>query len=205
MSKNIKSTDIDKEYAKQLELMHWIDANCRVPLLLNPSETLSHTCFDLAIEHYAAICTLSTAKLYGSMFSLLRILFESCVRGLWLHYCANQKQVKEYASEKLNISFRDMIESVESSAGVESGPLSSLKQKSWKLMNSFTHSGFQHHIRRNVNGVTGTINYDPAEVCSALNLAGWFGLLSAIELASFSGKEELVAKFLKKAQDYAGQ
>ncbi len=77
MSNNEKSTSIEKEYEKQLELMKWIDVHCRVKFSADRKSQLSHTCFDLAIEHHAAICILSVTQLYGSMFSLLRVLFES--------------------------------------------------------------------------------------------------------------------------------
>ncbi len=80
----------------------------------------------------------------------------NCVRGLWLRYGASLKQITGYEKDNINISFREMIEIVESSYLADSVVLSSLKQKSWKLMNSFTHSGFQHHVRRNVDGVTGS-------------------------------------------------
>ena len=40
---------------------------------------LAHTCFDLAIEHHAAICLLYKSGLYGSMLSLLRVEFETWV------------------------------------------------------------------------------------------------------------------------------
>jgi len=197
------STAVEKEYAKQLELMKWIDEHFKIELPADSKSILSITCFDLSIEHHAGICLLSNARLYGPMFALLRILFESCVRGLWLHYIANKKEIQEYKKDKVKIKFDTMVESVESFIQVDSGPLSSLKNNSWKLMNSFTHSGFQHLIRRNAEGFTGPINYVTAEVCSALNCAGTFGLLSAIELASFSGKQELVAIALQKAKEYA--
>jgi hypothetical protein len=197
------SISIDKELSKQLELVKWIDVHFKIKLPADRKSILAVSCFDLTIEHHAAIYTLCKSQLYGPMFALSRILFESYVRGLWLRYSAGSREIEKYEKDKLEITFGAMIASVESSIKIASGPLSSLKSSSWKMMNSFTHSGFQHLLRRNANGVTGPINYDDKEVCSVLNLAGTFSLLSAIELATFADNQELIDKARLKVEEYA--
>ncbi len=197
------STSIDKECTKQLELTKWIDEHFKIKLPTDRKSTLSITCFDLTIEYHMTIYILCEAHLYGSMLAFLRIIFESYVRGLWLRYSATPAEITLYEKDKINITFDTMIKSVESSTNTDSGPLSSLKKDSWKLMNSLTHTGVQHALRRNSDGKISSENYNPDEICSALNLVGTFSLLSAIELASYSGNQELISKALLKAKEYA--
>ncbi len=68
------------EHAKLLELMMWIDENTSgVTLPADERSLLAIGCFDIALEHQAAIALLHSSELYGSALALLRVLTEySC-------------------------------------------------------------------------------------------------------------------------------
>jgi hypothetical protein len=49
-------------------------------------------CFDVGLEHQAAITLFAGEELFGSASTLLRVLFEACVRGMWIAHCASEQQ-----------------------------------------------------------------------------------------------------------------
>lgn len=94
---------------------------------------IAASCFDVALEHQKAIILLITNKLYGSAFALIRVLFESYVRGLWLNYCANDKEINEFKKGKMDKKFGKLIEDIEKIDGYNVGTLSSSKKPVGKL------------------------------------------------------------------------
>ena len=78
-----------------------------------------------------------------------------------------------------------MIKAIETAIGAEVTSLSRLKETSWKFFNDFTHTGFQHVLRRHAGGRL-QANYDKQEQISALECAGALGLIAAGELAELT-------------------
>lgn len=195
--------NIESEFNRQSEVARWINNNLAIPYSINPKNQLALGCFDLAIEHHAAICTLFSAGLYGSMYALLRSEFEAYVRGLWLNHSADEKQIADFMNEKLSLSFGEILEAVEKKIVYTEALLSNLKLKHWKKLCSFTHTGLQALSRRVNQTHTGAVNYDNQELISVLNLAGTFALLSATELAGMSGNHTLIEATLAKAEEYS--
>lgn len=194
---------ISDEYERQIEIIKWINDNLSCSYdLSDRNKQLSLPCFDLAIEHHAAICLLCDSNLYGSMYSLLRVEFEAVVRGLWLYHVATKKQMNEFLSENTNISFGKIIKQIEDKLDISDGVLSSLKSRQWKIFNSFTHTGYQALVRRINDTHTGAVNYKEEDVVSALRHAGLFVVMAAVELSSISGKEDLIESTLNLAREY---
>lgn len=192
---------ITKEIEYQLEHLRWIDEALKVALPVNEDNYHSVGCFDMAIEHCGAMLLLATQELYGSMLALTRVVFESVGRGLWLRHCATSHQRKKFAKGKLDLPFATLLEQVEAAVGSTGAPLSSLQAGTWKVMNDYTHTGIRQvrarHSKMNVAG-----NYKPDVIVGALRISGLFALLAAVELASFSGSEELIRSVQKKAKEY---
>ncbi|MDO8356214.1 MAG: hypothetical protein Q7U76_07480, partial [Nitrospirota bacterium] len=68
------------EHTALLELIAWIDQHTSgVTLPADERSMLAIGCFDVALEHQAAIALLHSSSLYGSSFALLRVLTESLV------------------------------------------------------------------------------------------------------------------------------
>ena len=193
-----------EEYYRQIALSKWINESLCGEFSLNDQTRLAFNCFDLAIEHHAAIFSLYSLELYGSMYALLRVQFESCGKGLWLRHAATEEDIKKFEKEDINIGFGTLISIVERKLGIESGALSKLKVNSWDIFCSFSHTGYQSLVRRSNQTHTGNVNYHDDELASCLQLSGTFAMFAAVELASISENQEMISKALQHAKEYAG-
>ncbi len=189
--------------AKSEKLIQWIEKQMD-GLGINSEERarLASGCLDTALEHQKAILLLVSKSLFGSAFALVRLLFEAYIRGIWLHRCASTLELELFKAEKLGKSFGTLIEEIERIDGFEEGVLSGTKLKSWKAMNSFTHSGFMQIARRNTAS-TIEPNYTEDEIVEAVNFAIAIGLLSAIETAHLAKSEGLMNSVLEKVEEWS--
>lgn len=186
------------QIGKLIELIAWIDKETKgLKLPGDRKSRIAAGCFDVALEHQAAIVLLSKANLFGSMYALLRVLFEAFVRGVWLFHCATDNDLDRFQKDKLEKTFSDLIKEAEAKVGAQESALSSIHGKSWSAMNSFTHTGFMQAIRRNSEELTGP-NYDPNEIASVQTMAAILGIFSAFELSSVAGDIKLSRSVLEK-------
>lgn len=195
--------DIPTELERQVQLVKWINDTLSCPYKLSSqNQQLALPCFDLALEHHAAICILGKSELYGSMYALLRIEFEALVKGLWLHHVASSEVITKYEKEQWKIEFGDILELIEGRLNIQTSILSQIKSRQWKIFNSFTHTGYQALIRRSTATHTGPINYNTNEVVSALRHAGLFAVLAATELANMTGDQGVIDLAIDWARQY---
>jgi hypothetical protein len=61
-----------QEFRQQVELAEWIQQHFSRSYPVDKKGNLALACFDLAIEHHAAICVLHSSGLYGSLYALLQ-------------------------------------------------------------------------------------------------------------------------------------
>jgi transcriptional regulator with XRE-family HTH domain len=164
-------------------------------------------CLDVALEYREAIVLLVSRQMYGAAFALVRSLFESYVRGVWLHRCALDTEIEAFRKDKLGKAFNSLIQDIENlkgeKGGFDSGILSRLKKQGWKAMNGYTHSGFQHIIRR-MKQDTIELNYAEDEILEALECANTLGLFCVLEIAFLSTDTQLPINVLEKMRVYAG-
>lgn len=191
------------ELKRQVGLVGWINDNLSCPYdLPSRNQQLAHPCFDLAVEHHAAICLLGESGLYGSMYSLLRVEFEALAKGLWLRHAASNEDILKYEKEDLKIGFGTFLKLIENKLGIPTSILSQLKKRQWEIFSSFTHTGYQALVRRVNDTHTGPVNYNETETVSALRHAGLFAILAAVELASMTGNQETIESALTIARQY---
>jgi hypothetical protein len=191
------------EHAALLDLIRWIDDHTAgLTLPADERSQLAIGCFDVALEHQAAITLLHSSKLYGSMLALMRVLSESLVRGLWLHDCATEAELKKFKKSRLEKSFDTLIKEYETKIGTPSGVLSGFKVSAWAQMNDFTHTGFLQVSRRHKPGrVEGS--YPDQDLANALGAAGALGLIAAGQLIAIAGRQDLLPSFMEKMSAYA--
>lgn len=166
------------------------------------NERWSHSCFDLVVEHHAAVISLSKVQLYGAAFALLRVEFEALVRGLWLKHVATDKELNRFKKDKVDPTFNELIKAIESTVGVSYGLLSYIKDKQWGIFNSFTHTGIEAISRRVGEKTTGFDNYQETDVIKALRFTGLVAIFAAVELASLSKNQDTITKSLELARNY---
>ncbi len=97
--------NIETELENQIAVSSWIDQNLTGAYSFdNENESWSHSCFDLVVEHHAAVISLCKTQLYGAAFALLRVEFEALVRGLWLKHVASSKEINRFKKDKVDPS-----------------------------------------------------------------------------------------------------
>ena len=190
-----------KSISNSEKLIQWADSKIdRLEVSSDDRPRIVASCLDIALEHQKAIILLIANKLYGSAFALIRLLFEAYVRGLWLNYCANDKEINKFKKGNMDKEFGKLIEDIEKIDGYNVGTLSRAKKAGWKVMNSFTHSGFIQIIQRNTKS-TIEPNYEIEEIEEAINFTNAIGLLSCLEISFLSKKEKLSIEILEKVKE----
>lgn len=184
-------------------LIRWLDSTINgVEVQANDRVRIASACLDLAMEHHKAVVLLAGNQVFGSAFALIRVMFEAYVRGVWIHRCATDQEIVRFASGELPC-FAELLRGVEAIEGFEDRVLSAAKQKSWKKMNDFMHSGHNHAMRRNKD-TTIESAYSKQEILEVLGFANAIGLLSAFEIARLAESEKLVEDILAKSMEFWG-
>jgi hypothetical protein len=182
-------------------LIQWLDiAIDRTELQANDRGRIAGACLDLAMEHQKAIVLLAAHQLFGSAFALVRSVFEAYVRGVWLHRCASPAEIRDFERGKV-ARFYELLSRVEAINGFQDGILSAAKQKSWRAMNDFTHSGHSHATRRNQEA-TIEPSYSEKEILEVIGFANAVGLLSFFEAACLTRNHKLAADILAKSREF---
>jgi len=193
---------VERAIKKSEELIQWLDS--KLDGLTIPSAErcrLAAGCLDMALEHQKSIILLTAHYLFGSAATLVRLQFESYVRGIWLLFCASETQLEKFKNDKLDRKFGHLIEDIEKLEAYNTGTLSHVKKVSWDVMNSFTHSGFYQVVRRNMAEEI-IPNYTDEELLDALSSADSFGILTAIEIANMAKNEKLTQEIFERGQKY---
>jgi hypothetical protein len=195
--------NIETELENQIVVSSWIDQNLTGAYSFDSeNESWSHSCFDLVVEHHAAVISLSKTQLYGAAFALLRVEFEALVRGLWLKHVASNKEINRFKKDKVDPNFHELIKAIENKVGIKYGLLSTIKDKQWSIFNSFTHTGIEALSRRVGKKTTGYDNYQETDVVKALQFSGLVAILAAVELASLSKNQIIMKSSLELAKNY---
>lgn len=156
---------------------------------------------DLSFEHEKSIGILVRKKLYGSVFALLRPLFEAYIRAVWLRYCASEIEIEKLKKGKLDKSFGELIEEIEKVEGYDVNVLSDIKSQSWRLMNDFTHGGISQAASRNSKGEIAS-NYPERDILGAIDFTIVTGLFATMEVANIIKNQEFAAKVVEKMKSY---
>jgi hypothetical protein len=196
---------IQDNIEKSEALIQWMDQRIDGLEISSDERTrISAACFDVALEHQKAIVLLIANQLIGTAFSLVRLLFEAYIRGLWLGKCAKDQEIEKYKKNRLEKSVATLIQEIEQVEGFQEGVLSKAKAASWKAMNSYTHSGFFQSVRRNKDE-TIEPNYDGDEIMEVLGFTNSIGMLTALQIALMAGDEAFAKDLLEKSKTELGK
>ena len=200
-----ESKEIMELVARSEGLIQWIDSKINGLEIPSDDRTrLAAGCHDMAMEHHKSIVLLVSNSLYGSAFSLVRLIYETYVRGVWLYRCANDREVEKFKREKINKSFGDLLSEIKKVNGYESGTLSQVKESSWDMMNSFTHSGFTQIVRR-ITESSIEPNYDEEEIRKCLYFSSVIGLLSSLESSLMAKNKAVALNILEKSKEFSNE
>lgn len=193
---------IDSAVRESEALANWLASKIDGLEIPNPDRCrVAAGCFDMVFEHHAAIVLLTKHSLYGSAAALIRSQFEAHVRGVWLLFCASDVEIDLFKKDKLKKTFANLIEEIEKIETYSEGTFSYVKDKSWKVMNSFTHTGFYQVVRRNADTEIRP-DYSEAEILDALSTANSFAILAGVEVANIAKDEALTREIADHGNRY---
>jgi hypothetical protein len=182
-------------------LIQWLDE--RIHDVETPGSTrarLAAGCLDVALEHQKAIVLLVAHKRYGSAFALARLIFEAFIRGVWLWRCASDVEIERFKKQGIDKTFGELIQEVEKLEGYEGGVLSDVKAKPWKMLNSFTHTGYDQVMRRNTE-TSIEPNYRDVEIVELLSFSNAVGIFVTMAIAYMANQEAFAVSVLEKAKE----
>ena len=118
------------------------------------------------IEHHDSILVLIRSKLTGSAFALVRSVVEILVRGAWFTCCATKEQVTKFIQQdKIDPTFGEMSDAIDQSQGIDF--FHDFKERSWKTLNSYTHTGILQ-LGRRWTGDTLASSYKDGEIIEVI-------------------------------------
>jgi hypothetical protein len=157
----------------------------------------------LCVEHQTGIHTLVDHGVLGSAFALVRPQFESYVRGVWIHRCASDAQVREFLSGDEPPSLGALVRAIETVPDFSEGVLARMKGGIWRNLNDFTHGGtIQVKARNSVDEVG--LNWKPEHVAGLLDASASFSMLAGIELGAVTQNAQLGMELQTKHKEIYG-
>jgi hypothetical protein len=157
-----------------------------------------HALCDLVIEHLGAIIHLvRTEQHYGSAFALLRPLIESCLRGFWILYVADDERVMLIAKRKKDFpAFKDARSLVEKYFEERGGVpgLFVMKQEFVSTLHGLTHSGVDQLINRFDENLKIRPHYSDTDLVNMLDQAARFTVMAGIaQIQQVEGSEHTLS------------
>lgn len=162
---------------------------------------LAGGCFSVTQDHQCAITLLLDEKMFASAFALLRPLYESYIRGLWLAHCATEEHVERFKQADEPPKIAAMLAAIEGLDAYSAGTLSRFKAESWSAMCSYTHTGSRQVLRWQTEAAIEP-NYPPEEICEVAKASTSYALLSAVGMANLAEDEPLAHKILERMKQW---
>jgi hypothetical protein len=149
------------------------------------------TLFAVALDHAQGIKFCLSNSAYPSAFALLRVLFETYIRAMWLEKCADSEQLENYINEDKLVSktngkifFGDMVLEVEAAHELPAY-FSEIKKNIWSGLNSITHSG-AIQLDRNFNGSSIQHCYETDHINEAIEFSAMIACMSFAALCDLA-------------------
>jgi hypothetical protein len=135
-------------------------------------------------------------RLFAASFALIRIEFEAYVRGEWLSQCASDSVIEAFLQGKEPPRIDCLLAKLEMLDSFKEKVLSHIKQKTWKSMCAYIHTGGLHVQRWNTeDGIEA--NYSRDEVLEVVKLAEIVASLAAIGVARLADDDELAMRIFE--------
>jgi hypothetical protein len=197
---NIQQREI---YGIAIALFDWLGQ--QVSGLVIPNELKRKTpavCFGLTMDHHAAITTLVGLQnpLFSSALALVRPLFESYVRGLWLARCANDTALNAYHNGSVPSLSKLLSELEASTIDGDATQLRRLWNQSSRKLHGFTHAGAEH-FRGWDNNFKLTPSYTWSDSIVLLDFSARIGISAAIGLANIVDSKYLHERIILGSED----
>jgi hypothetical protein len=160
---------------------------------------------DIALEHHKAIWLLTASELNGSALALVRPIYESYLRALWINKVATAEEIEKASRDELRFKkvselIADIKQAYFGTPAVNDAEVAKRAEladsffesfgETLKTLHSYTHPGGLQIVRR-LTGDEVKPNYSEGERAEALFAATWVLLmLVRIFFASMGRKDE---------------
>ena len=132
---------------------------------------------DIALEHHEAICLLTKSKLNGSAFAMVRPVFDTMFRALWINKVATEQQIEQARRDELTFLMGKIRDDIKQGYFSDRPPeeaqlfdkILQLLKEAWRAMGSYMHSGALQIGRRFI-GDELKPNYSEGAIVEAVNL-----------------------------------
>ncbi|MBC2667087.1 hypothetical protein H7F51_16330 [Novosphingobium flavum] len=183
------------EEAKKLSDLLW-DGMDGLPINGGLRERLAIAALVVSLHHHRALIFLLENGSYQSFMALLRPQTDAWVNGAWLHLCATDGELENFAAGKSHVQPREIFERLEAAMGNQ--VIANLKKGRWKEMCDFTHTGI-FQLNRNLTADTVEPNYPEDELIGALEQANVSGVIAGTFAAGVANNQNLANSLLAKA------
>jgi hypothetical protein len=192
---------VRKAHDELVSVIRWINERSEhMGFPGDPRNMIAGACFDLVLEHQAAIAVLVERELNGSAMSLMRVMAEAFIRGMWFHWCATDAELARFQrNDELDKRIRTLASEVEAALGNKQDAMSRVVRDVWGALCSYTHTGLKQVARR-YTGAQLKSSYAEHEVVSTLFFARAIGLLAVMGLAGLSQNVQLAAAALQRSK-----
>ena len=132
-----------------VEMLCFIEEEIKQLRIITSSKRVkvAATLLTITIDHAQGIKVLLEKNAYPSAGALMRVLFETYIRAMWVWKCADDKQVETFLKkDKIKskngkqIDFKSLVKDVEKGHGFPEY-FSEIQKNTWNGLNSLTHGG----------------------------------------------------------------
>lgn len=176
-----------------------------------PNIKAAATLLTVTIDHAQGIRILLEKGAYPSAAALMRVLFETYIRAMWVWECANEKQVETFINKDKIVStqgkpiyFKDLVKVVEASHGLPAY-LSEIQANVWSGLNSLTHGG-NIQLARNFDGKSIRHCFDNESVNEVIEFSTMLTCLAfsgILDLAKNKNGESVFGELLQLIEPWA--
>ena len=164
---------------------------------------ISGILLSIVIDHVSAGFVLYKEKKYNSMFALIRIIYESLLRAIWVKNCATEREVElflEYdevlKAKGKKYSAKELVTAVD--GVLEANNIFSKIHSYWARYCSFTHSGVEQ-IKRNIHKNNIIQNHSDFEIQFYAKFMLSCGMFAIIQIGDLTDKskdiDNLISEF----------
>lgn len=158
-------------------------------------------CYSIAIEFQASILTLLKNNQFALCFASQRLLFEALIRGLWLQYSADEKEIEAFINGQGRNKLKSMTTAISAALGGDVLGLDELRIRTEGYLHDFTHTGI-HHVSRRYTDQTVGPNYSVHDMCRIVHMTYQMGMQAAMEFFLVCGRNDLREQAFERLFEY---
>jgi len=149
----------------------------------------------LSLEHNKGLVSCIENEIFGSAFALFRCQFETLIRGVWIQWCATDKEVDGFLDGKEPPRIHALLEAIEAVPRFESRALTAVKAALWKTMNDYTHGGAVQVKARNT-ATDIVVNYQVEHVEAVLEYSVNLAYTCGVQVAKVCVNDKLANQLM---------